>query len=76
MQKRKMKIFLSDKIVRFSKKNSPKNVDLTSFPRKFPVFCVLTLPPGVCVMTQKMGKFLGKQVKSPLFSRKTENFVR
>ena len=33
-------IFLSDKIVQ-------KNRDFTRFPGKFPVFCVLTLPPGL-----------------------------
>ena len=34
-----MKIFLSEQ-------NHLKNGDFTHFPGKFPVFCVLTLPPG------------------------------
>ena len=45
------KFLLSDKIVRFCE-------DFLLFPGKFPVFCVLILPPGGYIKTAKTAVFL------------------
>ena len=59
-QKRKSIIFLSDKIVRFSKKNSPKKRRFYSFSQEISRFLCLNIATrGVCYDTENR-KILGK----------------
>ena len=51
MLRQKRLVFLTEIFV--SEKNRPKNGDFTRFPRTFPTFCVLTLPPGGYIKTAK-----------------------
>ena len=58
----KMEILETKKLL--SEKNRLKNGDFTCFPGKFPIFCVITLPPGLFYFTLfSKTRFLGLRIK-------------